>query len=469
MRAAKNNSHCGESRRRQQRSRPVTLLLLLVSTLWLTACSTVPRQLDTAEVVAAEPVIAPAAPIVAESTSDHTQTTAEPSAPPGLIWDRLRRGFALGRVEHPRISYEIQRLQQSPYAFRALMAEGEPFLHHVLNRVEQAGFPTEIALLPAVESGFQPHVYSPNGAAGLWQFMPATGQSLGLHSDWWFDKRRTVRQSTDAAMRYLAELHQRFDGDWLHALAAYNAGTGTVKRAIRKNRQRGLPTDFWSLDLPGETDMYVPRLLALAQIVSDPAAHRLALPTILDTPYFAMVDTGGQIDLNVAADLAGISVEELFELNAGHRRWTSHPDGPHVLLLPIATVDRFETGLAQLPDDQRLRLERYRIQRGDSLSVIAQRFDVSVGAIQQTNGLRDSRIRAGQHLLIPLSGAAVSVNGRRLPGAEQRTTYRVRQGDSLWTIARRFQVSVADLKRWNRVGRYIRPGDRLTVFIDPDA
>jgi membrane-bound lytic murein transglycosylase D len=278
-----------------------------------------------------------------------------------------------------------------------------------------------------------------------------------------------VRQSTGAAIVYLETLNRRFDGDWLHALAAYNAGSATVNRAIRKARKRGLPTDFWSLDLPGETDRYVPQLLALARIVDAPGQFGLALPDIADTPYFALADTGGQIDLNVAADLAGIPVEELFALNAGHRRWTSHPDGPHALLLPVTSIERFRNGLATLPDEERLKLTRYQVRPGDSLSVIASRFDVSVSAIQQTNGLQDSRIRAGQHLLIPTSGTAVSIDGRRLPTARQKTQYRVRKGDSLYTIARRFQVSVADLKRWNQVGKYIRPGDRLTVFIDPDA
>jgi len=482
MCTANDSLDCGQSRREQQRPGLARILLVTALIAFLSACTTVPEQPESA---AASPIAQAANPsndavngVDAEPAGANTPPTADedmlpqanPVLPvPGPIWDRLRRGFALEHVEHPRVQHEIRRLQRSPYAFRMLMAQSEPYLHHILAAVEAAGLPTEMALLPAVESGFQPHVYSPHGAAGLWQFMPATGRSLGLSQDWWFDKRRTVRQSTHAAIIYLEKLNRRFDGDWLHALAAYNAGAATVNRAIRKARKRGMPTDFWSLDLPGETDRYVPRLLALARIVDGPENFGLTLPDIADEPYFALADTGGQIDLNVAAELAGISVEELFELNAGHRRWTSHPDGPHVLLLPVGTIEQFEAGLASLPDEQRLKLSRYQIQPGDSLSVIASRFDVSVKAIQQTNGLQNSRIRAGRHLLIPTSGTAVAIDGRRLPTARQRTQYRVRKGDSLYTIARRFQVSVADLKRWNRVGKYIRPGDRLTVFIDPDA
>ncbi len=385
------------------------------------------------------------------------------------IWARLGSGFRLNGQGHPRVLQEIRRLQRSPNAFRTLMARSEPYLYHILNQIEAAQMPTELALLPAVESGFQPHVYSGDGAAGLWQFMPATGDMLGLEQDWWFDKRRTVRASTAAAIDYLERLNERFSGDWLLALAAYNAGAGTVSRAIRTAQRRGEETDFWSLDLPGETHHYIPRLLALAAIVADPGAYGMDLPEILDQPYFAIASTGGQIDLNVAADLAGMPVDELLTLNAGHRRWTSHPDGPHELLLPLDKVAPFEDALAALPEDKRLRWRHHRIRRGDSLNRIAREYGVTTEAIRETNGLSNSRIRAGDELIIPLSDTVtIGATGSNRQ-ARQRLHYRVRKGDSLYTIARRFQVSVAELKRWNRVGRYIRPGERLTLYIDPDA
>jgi len=320
-----------------------------------------------------------------------------------------------------------------------------------------------------VESGFRPYVYSMDGAAGLWQFMPATGQMLGLEQDWWFDQRRTVRASTTAAIDYLNRLNERFSGEWLLALAAYNAGAGSVGRAIRNAERHGEPTDFWSLDLPGETERYVPRLLALAAIVSDPEAYDLDLPEILDQPYFAPVDTAGQIDLNIAADLAGIPIEELLALNAGHKRWASRPAGPHELLLPLDSVSAFEQALAELPEDRRLRWQHHRVRRGDSLSRIAREYGVSIDVIRETNRLRDSRIRAGDELIIPLSDSVTVASAGSNGHSRQRMHYRVRKGDSLYVIAQRFQVSVSDLKRWNRVGRYIRPGERLTVFVDPDA
>ena len=203
-------------------------------------------------------------------------------------------------------------------------------------------------------------------------------------------------------------------------------------------------------------------------MVADPESYGLDLPEIPDRPYFAVADTDGQIDLNVAAGLAGIPVEELLALNAGHKRWTSRPDGPHELLLPLDKVDAFQQALSSLPAEKRLRWRHHRVQRGESLGRIARDYRVSVEAIRQSNGLSGSRIRAGEELIIPLSDAIAAADTELKPGARQRLHYRVRKGDSLYTIARRFQVSVAELKRWNRVGRYIRPGDRLTLFIEPE-
>jgi len=472
MDAANNDSNFEQSAQRGQRSCVQAGLFSILLATGLGGCVS-PGLQDkaaspavTQDALEFEPVPVPAAPI-----SSAPSAITSPDQPPSnsQIWSRLIRGFRLEAIEHPRIDHEISRLQRSPSAFFSLMTRAEPYLHHILNEIESAGLPTELALLPAVESGFRPHVYSPDGAAGLWQFMPATGRMFGLRQDWWYDKRRSVRASTQAAIGYLDRLNQRFDGDWLHSLAAYNAGARKVRVALRRAQRRGEPRDFWSLDLPGETDRYVPRLLAIAAVVSDPGRYGLRLPEIPDQAYFAPALTAGQIDLAIAAELAGIPLDQLLRLNAGHRRWSSHPEGPHELLLPIAQIPRFETAAASLPDDQRLRWQRHRIKAGESLSRIARRFGVTVEAIQQSNGLKGSHIRAGDNLLIPLSASVTRQSARSNTIARQRVHYRVRSGDSLHTIARRFQVSVADLKRWNRVGRYIHPGERLTVFIDPDA
>lgn len=439
-------------------------MLLAVS---LTGCAhrvVGPEPAPIAEIDAADLVAATARLPESDDAADATVPIEDAE-----IWPRLRRGLRMQHLGHPRVRHEIARLQRSPNAFRALMARSEPYLFHILGRVEAAGLPAEIALLPAVESGFRPYAYSPDGATGLWQFMPATGGMLGLDRDWWFDGRRALRPSTRAAIVYLDRLNERFGGDWLLALAAYNAGAGTVARAVENAARRGQSTDFWSLDLPGETDEYVPRLLALAAVVADPESFELDLPEIANRPYFTPVATDGQIDLGIAADLAGLPIEELLALNAGHRRWATDPAGSHELLIPIERAEDFSGALAVLPADKRLRWQRYTIRPGDSLNRIARQFDVSVEAIRQSNGIKGSQIRAGRHLLIPLSDATTQIATLNRPETRQRLHYRVRKGDSLYAIARRYQVSVADLKRWNQVGRYLRPGERLTLFVEPDA
>jgi membrane-bound lytic murein transglycosylase D len=384
------------------------------------------------------------------------------------LWTRLRPQYRLWDIDHPRIDKEIRRLQRSPAAFNALMSRAEPFLHHIVDRVERRGLPAEIALLPAVESGFRPYAYSPDGAAGLWQFMPATGRSLGLQQDWWYDGRRDVLAATDAALDYLERLNKRFDGDWLHTLAAYNAGGGKVSRALRKARKRNASTEFWDLDLPRETDHYVPRLLALAEIIADPGRYGLALPSLENRPYFEKMPVGSQIDLKIASDLAGIPLEDLLVLNPGFNRWSTRPQGPHHLLLPTTHAKAFQAALAKLPANERLRWRHHRIVKGDNLGRIARNYSVSVKAIQQANNLKDHRIRAGKTLVIPLSESiTAALPARKLGIPRSRVRYQVRKGDSLYKIARKFNVKIADLRRWNSVGRYIKPGQRLTVFVDP--
>jgi membrane-bound lytic murein transglycosylase D len=392
--------------------------------------------------------------------------TSEPeivATPPKLnLWQQLIHGYQFEHIQHSNIEKEIQVFLSRKTSLTRQLKTGEPFLFHILQEVKKRNLPTEIALLPGIESGFRPTAYSRHGAAGLWQFMPATGQDFGLKQDWWYDARRDPWASTDAALNYLEKLNKRFDGDWLLAIASYNAGGGTVARAIRKNLDKDKPVDFWSLDLPAETRQYVPRLLALARIIGQSDRYGLVLPAIENDLRFVKVDIGEQLDLKVAAGLAGMTTDELLLFNAGFNRWATHPQGPHYLLLPADKADGFSNKLAALPEDERLRWSRYRIQPGDNLGKIAHQHGVSVQAIMQANHLKNYRIRAGAHLMIPLSNSP-TIN--TAPTATRKLRYRVKKGDSLYAIARQFGVKIVDLKSWNQLaGDRLHPGQKLTVL-----
>ncbi|MED5431240.1 MAG: LysM peptidoglycan-binding domain-containing protein, partial [Pseudomonadota bacterium] len=324
--------------------------------------------------------------------------------------------------------------------------------------------------LPIVESAFDPFAYSHGRAAGPWQFIPSTGDYFGMKRTWWQDQRRDILKSTNAALDYLQKLSNRFDGDWLLALASYNAGGGTVSRAIRVNEDAGKPTDFWHLSLPRETTAYVPKLLAIAQIVRDPQAHGVTLHPIRNEPYFRTVDIGGQIDLAQAARLADISVEELYLLNPAFNRWATSPDGPHRLLIPVEREDRFRKGLAALPKGQRMQWARYEIQPGDNLGAIARKYRTTPQVLRSINKLKGSTIIAGRTLLIPGPSSAnndgsLSQDSRladtpsRQREGRQRLDYTVRSGDTLWEIARKHRVNVKHLAKWNNMA----PGDTLSI------
>lgn len=380
------------------------------------------------------------------------------------LWARLRAGFRFQGIEHPRITREIKRLLRHPQSLQALVQRSTAYLYYIVEEVEERGLPGEFALLPAVESGFQPYAYSSNGAAGLWQFMPATGRMLGLEQNRLYDGRRDVTGSTDAALLYLDTLHEQLNDNWLYALAAYNCGIGTVENAIRKAEKHGRSTSYWKLDLPGETDAYIPRLLAVAHIVAAPEEYGVTLPELPNEPYFDTATVDGALDLELAAELAGMPLNDLLALNPGYRQGTTLTRGKSRLLMPAEHRVVFEQALAKLPRNRWLRWADHKIRKGDSLIGIAKHYDVSVAAIREANGIKGSFIRAGKRLQIPLSGRA-SDRARRIAAVHSKVRYKVREGDSLYKIARRFSVSIEDLKRWNQVGRYIRPGQHLTVYL----
>jgi len=369
-------------------------------------------------------------------------------ADPDDLFERIRRGFALADVDHPSVDAEAKWFARHPEYLDRTFKRGERYLYHIVNEIEARKMPLEIALLPVVESAFNPVAYSRARASGLWQFIPGTGVRYGLKQNWYYDGRRDVLEATRAALDYLEFLASEFEGDWLLAVAAYNTGEANVARAIRSNLEAGKPTDFFSLRLPRETRAYVPKLLAMRRLVADPAAHGLEFAPIANTPYFTKVDVAGQIDLHVAAELAELSKEELLALNPAFNHWVTDPDGPHHLLVPVDRKERFAQAVAALPPEERVRVVYHRVQRGDTLGAIAGRYGVSVAAIRTANKIRGSLIHPGQDLLITaaprgMENAALA-RVDSTPAARRSSGGRhvVRRGDTLWSIARTHGVTV---------------------------
>nr|MBS0020246.1 LysM peptidoglycan-binding domain-containing protein [Gammaproteobacteria bacterium] len=401
-----------------------------------------------------------------------------PDDPSFDLWDRIRVGLALPGYEHQRTQTALRILQRNQRYLDQITERAGRYLYQLVEAVEQRQLPMELALLPIVESGLQPFAYSHARAAGLWQFIPSTGRIYGLKQNWWYDGRRDIVESTRAALDYLQKLHDLFKGDWLLAIAAYNSGQGSVRRAVASNLDRGKPADFWSLRLPTETRDYVPRLLALAAVVADPDRYSLTLRPVANKPYFERVTIDGQIDLALAAELAEISLEELYMLNPAFNHWATDPDGPHHLLLPAGGTPHFSERLAGLPAEQRVKWHRHRIRGGHTLSGIAKQYQTTVPVLRQVNNLRGSTIRAGDSLIVPVAARSLaqytlSAYGRRsasrdTPSPETtKHVYAVKKGDTLWSIARYHSVSTRHLTKWNGIALAdpLRPGQELSIWI----
>jgi len=391
-----------------------------------------------------------------------------PLPPPEDLWERLRRELRWHDIHNAQVARARDHFLSQPRYLSVVGERAASYLYYIVEAVEARGMPAELALLPLVESTLNPYAVSPRRAAGLWQIMPATADYLGMPRDWWYDGRLDVRLATTVALDYLQSLHDSFDGDWLLALAAYNAGKGRVSRAVARNAKAGRPTDYWSLELPRETRHYVPRLMALAAIVHHAEALGAELPPVPNAPAFVAVPTGGQIELQRAAQLAGVDLRTLRALNPGHLRWASAP-GREELLLPVNRAERFRSAMASLAPEDRVSWAHYRIEPGDSLVRIARRFDTRVPLLRQVNGIDGHLIRAGDTLLIPRGSAwPDSLALADAAGPRKPRGYRVRRGDSLYRIASRFDVTVDDLVSWNALdpGQYLQPGQQLRLFPD---
>ena len=318
------------------------------------------------------------------------------------LWERIRNGFAMANLNDDLVLHYQQWYQNRPDALRRMVERSRPYLHHIVEELEARGMPTELALLPMVESSFNPNAYSPAHAAGLWQFIPATGKRFNLEQNWWRDERRDVVASTGAALDYLQAIYD-MHGDWHLALASYNWGEGAVKRAITKNEARGLPTDYPSLTMPNETRHYVPKLQALKNIFGNPALiARLGLPFIPNEPYFATLETSRPIDVKTAARLANMSLEEFQRLNPSHNRPIIGPDTP--VVIPADKLDTFRDNL-QNNHAPLTQWQAYTVTSAERLAQIAARFDTTAAELARVNGLSGNvRLGAGSTLLVPGNG-----------------------------------------------------------------
>ncbi len=384
-------------------------------------------------------------------------------------------------ASNPAVDREFDWYVANADYLNRVLRRSERYLHHVVEALRQADMPLDLALLPIVESAYDPFAYSRGRAAGLWQIVPETGRELGLDQNWWYDARRDVIESTDAALRYLRQLEQRFDGDWLLAVAGYNAGGGSVARALQRAVGDGATADFWGVwpYLPEQTQAYVPRLLALSRLVADPAQHGISLPFIADEPYFEIIETGGQVDMALAAQIAGMSTDELYLLNPGVNRWATDPDGPHRLLVPHGKADEFATVVSGTGELAGVRWIRHIVSPGETLGHLAFEYRTTAEALRQANSIADDLIRAGQGLMVPLpAGAsddsapwpvpALADGAAPAAGGGRPQAYVVREGDSLWSVASRFRVAVADLAQWNSMSPLdiLDIGRELVVWSD---
>lgn len=420
---------------------------------------------------------APAAAVTSkpESSKPHATFDEQAASNHSDIWARIRAGLALEPLDSPLVDAEARWFANNPEYMQRMMDRAKLYLYYIVEEVEKRGMPMEIALLPAIESAYKPLAYSRARASGLWQFIPSTGRLYGLKANWWYDGRRDVQASTQAALDYLEKLYNDFDGDWHLAIAAYNAGEGKVMRMMEYNRRKGKPTEFQYLKLKRETQHYVPKLLAMASIVADPDKHGVKLADIPNEPYFARVETGSQVDLGVVAKLVDLPVDDLHMINPGYRRWATDPNGPHQLLVPADKKDVLIEGLNNLPEEQRIKWQHHEVKRGETLHEVGRRYGLDVATLRTANNLRSNLLRVGQDLLIPISARPLTVaavrttyrsSDARIAGRSEPVIHRVRRGDTLSSIARRYNVLVRQLAKWNFISAnsMLRMGQRLKIW-----
>jgi membrane-bound lytic murein transglycosylase D len=458
----------------------LTLTLAAVACIFLTACdATLPLKDGNSQEASATNSSE-----ASTSSENHNGNIAKNSKPlkNNDLWSHVRAGYQLNEavpsIGEQRINGLIQRYSKHPKDIFQQTEQASLYLYHVVRELEKNNMPTELALLPFVESRFDPFAYSSGRASGLWQFIPGTATRFKMERNWWHDERRDVIKSTQAAIDYLQYLNRFFDGDWLLAIAAYNAGEGTVRRAIKRNKKAGKPTDYWSLPLPKQTQFYLPKLLAWSRIIAAPKNYNLKIASVADVPIFTSINVESQIDLATFADISGIPIKQVYALNPAFNRWATDPDAPHELLVPIEMAEGTIARLQSYPVKNRMQWQRYTVKPGDALSVIAERFGTNLSGIKKANKLNSSRIRVGQTLVIPKPSKQAtfykSSADQRLVTRQNttkkkgrnRVDYTTTPGDTLWSIGKTYAVKPAAIAHWNNMSErdVLRNKQKLVIW-----
>lgn len=446
-------------------------LLIIFIALSLSACAhrSTPNSADVSSKSdnGVEVVVSGSIEIDTDAATEHAKSDTEGSITSELpvtqidLLERIRQGFKLPDFNSKIVRDQERWNSQHKTFLKNLFTRATPFLFHIVEEIEKRGLPTELALLVAVESSYKPTAVSRSSAVGLWQFTPPTGREYGLRQDWWYDGRSDVLASTDAALEYLTRLNKRYDGDWFLSLAAYNAGPGTVSRAIKSNKRKGKGTRYQDLKLRLETRRYIPKLIALKNILNNPKKFGVVLPKITNEAHFKIVKLKGQIDLQKFARDAGINRSELHNLNAGFKRWATSPKGPHRLLIPINANGNVSHAEIAAQRAQAINYHNHRIRQGESLSTISRKYGVTTNALRTSNNIKGSKIRAGKNLLIPVRKAASTTVVNQIASADKikvdfnntPISHTVKKGDTMWSISRFYNINLSNLLSWNKLSK----------------
>ena len=459
------------------------LALLLVASVLTSGCATTRESKSQQQkATTADHRSSPTTPGISSNRQSGFKSNKSKAAQPSNdVWDRIRAGYGLPDVRSPYIADYEKWYSSRPEYIERMVKRASPYLYYITNQVEARGMPMEIALLPAIESAYKPHALSRSKAAGIWQFIPSTGRHYGLKQNYWYDGRKDIVAATNAALNYLEKLNKDFKGDWALTLAAYNAGEGRVGREIKKNARRGKPINYTALTgLRLETRRYVPKLIAISNMIKNPQKYGLQVAVVPNQPYFSEIRLGSQIDLNIVADSSGVPIKELKMLNPGFKRWATDPAGPHRLLVPVDEAVVVADAIARIPQSQRMRWDYYTVRKGDSLNRIARKHHVSTASLRKSNKINGNLIHPGQNLLIPVSTSSNKARqyertasktttrktGTAANAASKPVTVSVRKGDTLWSLSRRYNVSLNELARWNQidVNDLLHMGQKLKIW-----